>query len=51
MFGQKAFNSINDIKINTIDYKWLQNCEKPSHLKRALKVLHEDGNHNLSKFL
>ena len=35
--------SIYDININNIDYKWLEKCEKTSHLKRALKILHEDG--------
>ena len=41
--GKKYVPSIHDININNIDYKWLKKCDKTSHLKRALKILHEDG--------
>ena len=42
-----TYDSINDIKINNIDYKWLEECNKIPHLQRALKVLKDDGKLNV----
>ncbi len=33
------------MEIHHIDYEFVEKCEKPARLKRALKILEEDGGH------
>jgi len=38
------FTPLEDIKLETIDFKWIQETTKISHLKRAIKLIEMDGN-------
>ncbi len=40
----KMFTPLEDIKLETIDFKWIQETTKISHLKRAIKLIEMDGN-------
>ena len=42
-----AYESINDLKVQGLDYKWLKECDKPSHLLKGLDLLEEDGKLNI----
>ena len=36
--------TIQDITIETIDFQWIKNTTKLSHLKRAIFLIEQDGN-------
>jgi hypothetical protein len=36
-------STLSDITLEKIDYDWIEKCSKPSHLKRALRLLKDDG--------
>ena len=37
--------SIHDIKIETIDFDWINQTTKISHLKKAIRLIESDGNY------
>ena len=37
--------ALNDIKIETIDFEWIKDTTKMSHLKRAIILIDRDGNY------
>ena len=39
------FNALEDIKLETIDFKWISEVTKIPHLKRAIKLIEMDGNY------
>jgi hypothetical protein len=34
-----AFTPIEDIKLETVDFNWIKNTTKISHLKKAIKLI------------
>lgn len=38
-------SSIYDIKLETIDFDWIKQTAKISHLKRAITLIEADGNY------
>jgi len=39
------FTPLEDIKLETIDFNWIRETTKISHLKRAIKLIEMDGNY------
>ena len=37
--------SLQDIKLETIDFEWIKTTTKLSHLKRAIALIEQDGNY------
>lgn len=37
--------SIQDITIETVDFNWIQETTKITHLKRAIALIEKDGNY------
>ena len=37
--------TIQDIKLETVDFQWIQATTKLSHLKRAIALIEQDGNY------
>lgn len=38
------FTPLEDIKLETVDFNWIKETTKISHLKRAIKLIEMDGN-------
>ena len=43
MFG--GDNNTNDISLDKIDYEWVESTDKIVRLKKALKLLEQDGSY------
>ena len=39
------YQALEDIKLDTIDFDWIQNTTKVSHLKRAIRLIEQDGDY------
>lgn len=39
------FNALEDIKLETVDFNWIKETTKISHLKRAIRLIENDGNY------
>ena len=39
------YTALEDIKIDKIDFDWIKNTTKISHLKRAIRVIQLDGDY------
>ncbi len=39
------YTTLEDIKIDTIDFDWIKQTTKISHLKRAIRVIEIDGDY------
>ena len=37
------YTSLEDIKLESIDFKWIQEAKKISHLKKAIRLIEMDG--------
>ena len=37
--------TLQDIKLETVDFEWIKNTSKLSHLKRAIALIEHDGNY------
>ena len=37
------YTSLEDIKLETIDFKWISEATKISHLKKAIRLIEMDG--------
>ena len=37
--------TLQDIKLETVDFEWIKNTTKLSHLKRAIALIEHDGNY------
>ena len=40
----KMYTALEDIKLETIDFNWIKETTKISHLKRAIRLIEMDGN-------
>jgi len=38
-------NHLQDIKLETIDFSWIKETTKLSHLKKAIALIEQDGNY------
>lgn len=41
--GEATAELLSDITIDKIDFEWVEQAKKISHLKKALRLLEEDG--------
>ena len=39
------YTALEDIKIETIDFNWIKETTKISHLKRAIRLIEADGDY------
>ena len=37
--------ALQDIKLETVDFEWIKNTSKLSHLKRAIALIEQDGDY------
>ena len=35
--------ALNDLALDNISYEWIEQCNKPAYLKKALRLIEEDG--------
>lgn len=49
MFGDSTqnleVNLLSDLTLDKVDFDWIKNAKKISHLKKALKLIEEDGDY------
>lgn len=38
------FTPLEDVKLETVDFNWIKETTKISHLKRAIRLIEMDGN-------
>lgn len=43
--GEATAELLSDITIDKIDFEWVEQAKKISHLKKALRLLEEDGDY------